>query len=62
LPDTPVLFSSLALQGGQATAARTGRIWPRIQRVGIGEVLDQLDRELIGLKPVKTDPRNRRCC
>ena len=26
--------------------------------VGIGEVLDQLDRELIGLKPVKTRIRD----
>src|SRR5213596_2308270 len=25
-----------------------------LEAVGIGEVLDQLDRELIGLKPVKT--------
>ena len=43
-----------AAERGRAAADGAGRPAREFNEVGIGEVLDQLDRELIGLKPVKT--------
>jgi hypothetical protein len=47
-------MSSPAVAQGGSDASPTQTIDLRRDEVGIGEVLDQLDRELIGLKPVKT--------
>jgi probable Rubsico expression protein CbbX len=49
-------LTSAPVAAGTADAAPAERIDLRkeFEAVGIGEVLDQLDRELIGLKPVKT--------
>ena len=47
--------SPAATQGvGKALPTEQVDLRREFKEVGIGEVLDQLDRELIGLKPVKT--------
>src|SRR5207248_11168617 len=50
------IMSMAAIAHDVSEAAPTNQIDLRreFNEVGIGEVLDQLDRELIGLKPVKT--------
>ena len=44
-----------AMQGkGEAPSSRQVDLRREFNEVGVGEVLDQLDCELIGLRPVKT--------
>ena len=43
-----------AWESGEARPMERVDLRREFNEVGIGEVLDQLDRELIGLKPVKT--------
>ena len=46
--------STVAPQAGEISSAGQVDLRREFNEVGIGDVLDQLDRELIGLKPVKT--------